>query len=136
MLQGNEPIIGLAAPVENAEIFANSIVKLGLDRISRHIFICADQTKPICCSKADSIASWNYLKLRLKELGLDTPNAPQECVFRTKANCLRVCHNGPIVVVYPDRVWYHSATPEVIERILQEHIIGNQVVKEYAFLEG
>jgi (2Fe-2S) ferredoxin len=136
MLQGNEPIIGLAAPVENAEIFANSIVKLGLDRISRHIFICADQTKPICCSKADSIASWDYLKLRLKELGLDTPNAPQECVFRTKANCLRVCHNGPIVVVYPDRVWYHSATPEVIERILQEHIIGNQVVKEYAFLEG
>ncbi len=127
-------MIGVEASGQDLEIFANSIDKLGLDRISRHIFICADQTKPICCSKADSIAAWDYLKRRLKELGLDTPKAPQECIFRTKANCLRVCHHGPIVVVYPDRVWYHSATPEVIERILQEHIIGNRVVKEYAFL--
>lgn len=115
-------------------MFANSIAKLGLDRISRHILICADQTKPICCDRADSIVAWDYLKRRLRELGLDTPDAPQECVFRTKANCLRVCHHGPIVVVYPDRVWYHSATPEVIERILQEHILGGQVVTEYAFL--
>ncbi len=136
MLHEDDPILGVEAPVENSEIFASSIDKLGLDRISRHIFICADQTKPICCAKADSIAAWDYLKRRLRELGMDTPAAPQEGVFRTKANCLRVCHHGPIVVVYPDRVWYHSATPEVIERILQEHIIGNQVVKEYAFLEG
>jgi (2Fe-2S) ferredoxin len=134
MLHEDEPIIGIENPEQNVDIFASSIDKLGLDRISRHIFICADQTKPICCSKADSIASWDYLKQRLRELGLDTPEAPQECVFRTKANCLRVCHHGPIVVVYPDRVWYHSATPEVIERILQEHIIGNRVVEEYAFL--
>lgn len=134
MLHEDEQNIELAAPVKNPEIFAKSISKLGLDRISRHIFICADQTKPICCDKTDSIAAWDYLKRRLRELGLDTPEAPQECVFRTKANCLRVCHSGPIVVVYPDRVWYHSATPEVIERILQEHIIGNQVVEEYAFL--
>ena len=134
MLHEDEPIIGVEAPKQNVDIFASSIDKLGLDRISRHIFICADQTKPICCSKTDSIAAWDYLKRRLKELGLDTPETPQECVFRTKANCLRVCHHGPIVVVYPDRVWYHSATPEVIERILQEHIIGNRVVKEYAFL--
>jgi (2Fe-2S) ferredoxin len=136
MLHEDESMIGVEAAGQDLEIFASSINKLGLDRISRHIFICADQTKPICCSKADSIAAWDYLKGRLKELGLDTPEAPQAGVFRTKANCLRVCHHGPIVVVYPDRVWYHSATPEVIERILQEHIIGNQVVKEYAFLEG
>ncbi len=109
---------------------------LSLDQIQRHIFICADQTKPKCCSKEVGIEAWNYLKQRLKELHLDQPTPDrQNCVFRTKANCLRVCCDGPIVVVYPDGVWYHCATIPVIERIIQEHILGNQVVEEYAILQ-
>jgi (2Fe-2S) ferredoxin len=105
--------------------------KLGVDQIRRHIFLCADQTKPKCCGREESLESWEYLKGRLKVLDL----AREGGVFRTKANCLQICERGPIAVVYPEGAWYHSCTPEVLERIIQEHLIGGRIVEDNLILQ-
>ena len=102
-----------------------------LSQISHHLLLCTAASKALCCDSALGLASWLTLKQLIRELGLENPNRPEGIVLRSKVDCLRICRQGPILLIWPDGCWYEQVTPEKLAVILNEHVVGGNPCEQW-----
>ncbi len=102
-------------------------------KINYHLLLCATPSKGSCCDYKDGQSSWNQLKKIISELNLDDPTRPEGVVLRSKVDCLRVCKNGPILLTWPDGIWYQKVSPKLIELIIKQHIVGGQPIADFIY---
>ena len=112
---------------EHDDALAAAVAKLGIGQYRRHVFLC---TGPTCCTPAAGQAAWDVLKQQVKDAGLSA--GPNAC-FRTKVGCLRVCGDGPLLVVYPEGTWYRGMTADRVPRFVQEHLAEGRPVEAWIF---
>ena len=137
--------------VDSEDRLENIAEALSIPRVQRHVFLCADQTNPRCAPREETNRLWTHLKSRLKHLGaasapprwqgdMETDPDPVEpgtgIVLRTKADCLRICEQGCIAVVYPEGTWYAGLDIEKLDRIIDEHLVAGRPVDELSFAVG
>ena len=106
---------------------------MNVNRVSHHLLLCATPTKAKCCDPNEGLATWNELKRLIRELGLEQQDRPEGLVLRSKVDCLRICEKGPILLVWPDGIWYADVTIDKIERIIDQHIIQQKPVQEWIY---
>ena len=104
---------------------------MSVQRVSHHLLLCATPTKAKCCDPNTGLATWNELKRLVKELGLENSDRPEGVVLRSKVDCLRICEKGPILVVWPDGIWYTDVTADKIGQIIHGHIIHHEPIHEW-----
>jgi len=100
-------------------------------RVAHHLLLCATPTKPLCCDPELGAATWARLKALVRDLGLEAADRVEGVVLRTKADCLRICQGGPILLIWPEGVVYGGVTPERVERIVREHVVGGVAIEEW-----
>ena len=114
------------------EKLREAATNLKIGGYSRHIFLCVGES---CCSKEQGELAWKALKDQLKERDLSLSTGPAAC-YRTKAGCLRVCMEGPILVVYPEGNWYGGMTEERIPKFIERQIVQGEPIEEWIFAKN
>lgn len=103
-----------------ARLKPKEVNKLGLLSAKRHVLFCGG---PDCCSRREGEHMWDFIKQQVK-----LHNIPAQ---RTLVKCIRICHSGPWIIVYPEGTWYGNLTTEKVARILDQHVTKGEPIQEW-----